>query len=165
LRVEVPGRAAYELDTKLNIPVLQSGTFVAGNTVAVMVDPDDPKHLAVDWKPGIERGSMNTMLADVPMANAIMQGMGIDPQQLSQQISQAEAMAQAQMSAPRPAGYPAQLPWPPPQAWPQQQGWPQQQQGWPQQQAWPQQQGWPQSAPLPDTADENQEPPTTPPAP
>jgi hypothetical protein len=162
LRVEVPERAAYELDTKLNIPVLQSGTFVAGSTVTVMVDPDDPKHLAVDWKAGIERGSMNTMLADVPMANAIMQGMGIDPQRLSQQINQAEALAQAQMSGPRPPGYPAQLPWPPQQAWPQQQGWPQPQ-AWPQPPpAGAQPHVWPQSEPLPPTQPQDETPDTPP---
>ncbi|MFL5799225.1 MAG: hypothetical protein ACJ77A_14995 [Actinomycetota bacterium] len=169
LRVEVPGRAQYELETKISIPVLQSGHFVAGSGLAVLVDPEDPKNLAVDWQAGIQRGSVATMLQDMPMANAMFQGMGIDPQQLAQRIDQAQQQAAAwqQNPGPPPAGWPAGMAWPPPQGWPQPQAWPQQLPGvqptWPVQPPVAQPQAWPPSEPLPST-DPQSEPPAAPPA-
>jgi hypothetical protein len=98
MRVEVPGREAYEVETKLNVPVLVSGKLVAGSGVSVLVDPDDPKHVAVDWSAGVQTGSPGAMLQDNPWSSAVLQGMGLDPQQLAQQMEQAQAMAQAYMA-------------------------------------------------------------------
>lgn len=98
LRVEVPGREAYEVETKLNIPMMMSGKVTAGAGLTVLVDPADPKHLAVDWSAGVEQGSTTEMLADNPMAQAALRGAGYDPAQLAQQIDAYRAYA-AQMGA------------------------------------------------------------------
>lgn len=99
LKVEVPGRETYELETKLNIPVMLSGKVVAGAGITVLVDQDDPKHLAVDWSAGVEQGSTSAMFADNPMAAAALQGAGYDPKVLAQQIDAARAQAGQAMAA------------------------------------------------------------------
>lgn len=99
LRVEVPGREAYEVETKLNIPVMVSGKVAAGAGLTVLVDPDEPKHLAVDWSAGVEQGSTTEMLADNPMAQAALRGAGYDPAQLGQQMDAYRAYAAQQMAA------------------------------------------------------------------
>jgi hypothetical protein len=98
LRVELEGREPYEVETKLNIPMMMAGRLVAGSSIAVLVDPGDPKNLAADWSAGIQAGSPTAMLNDNPMATAVLQGMGIDPQVLAQQMEQAQAQAQAYMA-------------------------------------------------------------------
>ncbi len=99
LKVEVPGREAYEVETKLNVPVMLSGKVVAGAGITVLVDPDDPKRLAADWSAGVEQGSTAAMFADNPMATAALQGAGYDPQLLAQQIDAARAQAGQAMAA------------------------------------------------------------------
>jgi hypothetical protein len=124
LKVEVPGREAYEVETKLNIPMMRSGKLAAGAGLTVLVDPDDPKHLAVDWSAGVEPGSTAAMFADSPMTAAALQGAGYDPQLLAQQIDAARAQAgqamaawqawQAQQAQAGAAAVPGQMPpgWP-----------------------------------------------------
>jgi hypothetical protein len=137
LRVELEGREPYEVETKLNIPMMMGGRLVAGSSIAVLVDPGDPKHLAADWSGGIEAGPPSAMFQDNPMATAVLQGMGIDPQVLAQQMEQAQAQAQAYMAwaqqhgqvvpgqvppgaVPQGQVVPSQLPpgWVPPAVWP-----------------------------------------------
>src|SRR5262249_9538625 len=99
LRVEVPGREAYELETKVSVPVMMSGKVAAGAGLTVLVDPDDPKHLAVAWTAGVEQGSTTAMLADNPRAQAAPRGAGYDPPQLGQQIDAYRQYAAQQMAA------------------------------------------------------------------
>jgi hypothetical protein len=99
LKVEVPGREAYEVETKLNIPVMRSGKLVAGAGLTVLVDPDDPKHLAVDWSAGVEPGPAAAMFADAPMTRAALEGAGYDPQLIAQQIDAARAQSGQPMAA------------------------------------------------------------------
>src|SRR5689334_21506223 len=72
-KMEVPGCEAYEVEAKLYVPVMRSGKLVAGAGLTVLVDPDDPKRLAVDWSAGVEPGPAAAMFADAPMTRAALE--------------------------------------------------------------------------------------------
>jgi hypothetical protein len=54
LRVEVPNRAPYDVETKETVPITSMGAIVPGTVVAVKVDPNDPTAVFIDWAQGIQ---------------------------------------------------------------------------------------------------------------
>ncbi|HEX9375851.1 MAG TPA: hypothetical protein VGB19_06405 [Actinomycetota bacterium] len=91
--VELPGKAPYTVTTKIPVPVMQSGWLMSGTVFEVIVDPDKPDRLAVDWNAPRQRGTLSQMMADNPMAAAAMRGAGVDPAQLDAQMQAAQQMA------------------------------------------------------------------------
>ena len=53
LRVQVPGRRVYDLETKETVPITSMAMLIPGSTLAVKVDATDPKLVFVDWQRGI----------------------------------------------------------------------------------------------------------------
>src|SRR4051812_28320992 len=54
LRVDIPGRAPYDVEAKDTIPITSMGAVTPGTTVAVKVDPTDPSKVAIDWSQGVQ---------------------------------------------------------------------------------------------------------------
>jgi hypothetical protein len=49
LRVSVPGRSPYDVEHKQLVPVFQLASLPVGSTVPVMVDPQEPTRLTIDF--------------------------------------------------------------------------------------------------------------------
>jgi hypothetical protein len=93
LRVEpLPGEP-YTVKTKVSVPMMKAGWLRAGSTVEVLVDPDDPDNLAIDWGGGHEEGSISDLLADNPLARAALEGAGLDPDRVAREADDARRSA------------------------------------------------------------------------
>ena len=55
LRVDVPGRAPYDIEVKDTLAITSMGAITPGTTVAVKVDPADQTKVAIDWSQGVQR--------------------------------------------------------------------------------------------------------------
>jgi hypothetical protein len=53
LRVTIPGKDTYDVETKETVAITSMGALVPGTQVAVKVDPSDPTKVFVDWNAGI----------------------------------------------------------------------------------------------------------------
>jgi hypothetical protein len=53
LRVTVPGRNTYDVDTKESVPITAMGAIVPGTVVGVRVDPKDQTKVFIDWSAGV----------------------------------------------------------------------------------------------------------------
>jgi hypothetical protein len=93
LRVQVPGRAQYDVETKETLPITSMGAIVPGTVVAVKVAHDDPKKVFIDWQRGItpagaaggaqaagpvSTGDIAAALHDTSVAASIAQGSAAD---------------------------------------------------------------------------------------
>jgi hypothetical protein len=85
LRVEPLAGEPYTVKTKVSVPMMKAGWLRAGSTVEVLVDPDDPDHLAIDWDGGHEEGTISDLLADNPLARAALEGAGLDPDRVARE--------------------------------------------------------------------------------
>lgn len=56
LRVQIPGRDTYDVETKDTVAITSMGALVPGTTVAVKVDANDPTKVFIDWNAGIVTG-------------------------------------------------------------------------------------------------------------
>ena len=56
LRVQIPGREPYDVETKDTLPITAMGAVSPGTTLAVKVDPAKPADVAIDWGQGIQPG-------------------------------------------------------------------------------------------------------------
>jgi hypothetical protein len=95
LRVELPGREPYTVETKVSVPVMKANWVFAGSIVEVLVDPKDPESLAIDWNGAHEQGSAAAAIMDSPYAVEALKGMGLDPEQIARQADDARAQALA----------------------------------------------------------------------
>lgn len=89
MRIEVPGREPYVVTETFPVPMMKSGMVTAGATVTVLVDPGNPKRVAIDWTAPIERGSAREALNDSPLAMKALEGMGLDVDALMRQADEA----------------------------------------------------------------------------
>ena len=96
LRVELPGREAYTVETKLAVPVMKSSWVFAGSTVELLVDPEDPERVAIDWEGEHTQGTAAETIMDSPHAVEAIRGMGLDPQQVAREADQARTRALAE---------------------------------------------------------------------
>jgi hypothetical protein len=92
LRVSVPGRETYDVDTKESVPITAMGAIVPGTVVGVRVDPKDPTAVFIDWSVGItpaggaaaasqtppSTGDLATALHDPAAAAHIQRGSAAD---------------------------------------------------------------------------------------
>jgi hypothetical protein len=101
LLVEVPGRNPYTVVTKISVPVTKASWVFAGSTVEVLVDPNDPERVAIDWHGEHERGSAVDAIMDSPSAVEALKGMGLDPEQVARQADEARAKALAEQQETR----------------------------------------------------------------
>jgi hypothetical protein len=85
LRVEPLAGEPYTVKTKVSVPMMKAGWLRAGSTVEVLVDPNDPDHLAIDWDGGHEEGTISDLLADNPLARAALEGAGLDPDRVARE--------------------------------------------------------------------------------
>jgi hypothetical protein len=85
LRVEPLAGEPYTVKTKVSVPMMKAGWLRAGGTVEVLVDPNDPDHLAIDWDGGHEEGTISDLLADNPLARAALEGAGLDPDRVARE--------------------------------------------------------------------------------
>lgn len=53
LRVQVPGRDTYDVETKETVAITSMGALVPGTVLAVKVDANDPTKVFIDWQSGI----------------------------------------------------------------------------------------------------------------
>jgi hypothetical protein len=53
LRVSVPGRATYDVETKESVPITAMGALVPGTVVGVRVDAQKPASVFIDWSAGV----------------------------------------------------------------------------------------------------------------
>jgi hypothetical protein len=102
LLVEVPGRNPYTVVTKVAVPVTKASWVFAGSTVEVLIDPQDPERLAIDWNGARERGSAAEAIMDSPAAVEAIADMGLDPEQVGRQADEARAKALAEQQATEP---------------------------------------------------------------
>jgi hypothetical protein len=93
LLVELPGREPYTVVTKVQVPVTKASWVFAGSTVEVLVDPNDPERVAVDWEGEHERGSAVDAIMDSPASVEAIRGMGLDPEQVGREADEARAKA------------------------------------------------------------------------
>lgn len=91
MRIEVPGREPYVLTETFPVPMMKSGMVAAGSTVGMLVDPDNPKRVAIDWSAPIERGSASEALHDSPLAMKALESLGIDVDSMMRQAEEARA--------------------------------------------------------------------------
>jgi len=91
IRIEVPGREPYVLTDSFPVPVMKNGMVTAGATVVVLVDPGNPKRVAIDWSAPIERASASQALHDSPLAMKALEGLGIDVDSMMRQAEEARA--------------------------------------------------------------------------
>jgi len=85
LRVEPVAGEPYPVKTKISVPMMKAGWLRAGSTVEVLVDPDDPDRLAIDWHGAHEEGTISALLADNPLARAALEGAGLDPDRVARE--------------------------------------------------------------------------------
>jgi hypothetical protein len=85
LRVEPVAGEPYPVEIKISVPVMKAGWLRAGSTVEVLVDPDDPDRLAIDWDGAHEEGTISALLADNPLARAALEGAGLDPDRVARE--------------------------------------------------------------------------------
>ena len=93
---ELPGREPYTVETKLAVPVMKSSWVFAGSTVEVLVDPDDPERVAIDWEGEHTPGTAAETIMDSPHALEAIRGMGLDPQQVAREADDARTRALAE---------------------------------------------------------------------
>ena len=89
LRVEPVAGEPYVVKTKLTVPMLKAGWVRAGSTVEVLVDPDHPDRLAIDWEGTHEEGTIGDLLADNPLARAALEGFGLDADRVAREADSA----------------------------------------------------------------------------
>lgn len=75
LRVQLPGRDVYDVETKESVAITSMGALVPGTVVPVKVDATDPTKVFIDWSGGVVPSGMATA-AQVPpsasdLANAL----------------------------------------------------------------------------------------------
>jgi hypothetical protein len=100
LLVEVPGRNPYTVVRKVSVPVTKTSWVFAGSTVSVLVDPNDPENVAIDWHGEHERGSAEAAIMDSPYAVEALKGMGLDPAEVARQADEARAKALEEQQKP-----------------------------------------------------------------
>lgn len=76
LRVQIPGRDSYDVETKETVAITSMGALVPGTVVAVKVDPQDATKVFINWNAGITpAGAVNAASATPPstgdIANAL----------------------------------------------------------------------------------------------
>lgn len=96
LEIEVPGRNPYRVEKKMAIPVLKVSWVLPGSTVEVLVDPDDPERVAIDWKGQHERGTATAAIMGSPDAIKAIEGLGLDPEVVAREADDARARALAE---------------------------------------------------------------------
>jgi hypothetical protein len=89
LRVEPVAGEPYVVKAKMAVPMMKAGWVRAGSTVDVLVDPNDPDHLAIDWSGAHEEGSIGDLFADNPLARAALEGAGLDPDRVAREADAA----------------------------------------------------------------------------
>ena len=71
LNVTVPGRSPYAVQKRITMPWNAMGRIAVGATVPVMVDPNDPDDIVIDWVSApVYGGGMPGVVAATPMAAA-----------------------------------------------------------------------------------------------
>jgi len=53
LRVQLPGRDTYDVETRETVPITSMGAITPGTQVGVKVDPQDQTKVFIDWQQGI----------------------------------------------------------------------------------------------------------------
>jgi hypothetical protein len=66
LRVSVPGRDTYDVETKETVAITSMGALVPGTQVSVKVDQADPTRVFIDWSAGIVPAGAAAAAAQTP---------------------------------------------------------------------------------------------------
>lgn len=88
LKVDVTAHAPYSVAIKQRAPRLLMGSFPPGSVVAIVADPADAQHLAIDWEQGVDPVQRSPLAADEPVAIGEMR----DSQELLETGRRATAM-------------------------------------------------------------------------
>jgi len=92
LRIQPPGKDAYTIETKIDYPMMKANWLYRGSSFEVLVDPNKPDHIAVDWNGPHELGTVADLAGQNPMIAAAMKGSGIDVNAITQQQLAARQM-------------------------------------------------------------------------
>ena len=95
LEIDVPGRNRYTTEKKLAIPVMKASWVLPGSTVEVLVDPNDPERVAIDWEGEHERGTATDAIMGSPDAIKAIEGLGLDPEEIAREADEARSRALA----------------------------------------------------------------------
>ncbi|MGH7002431.1 MAG: hypothetical protein ACREIP_00635, partial [Alphaproteobacteria bacterium] len=68
LQVSLPGQAPYETQSEVTLGRMSWGALQPGMTVAVKVDPKNPRRVAIDWNAGHRAGMQGGMAGAVAAA-------------------------------------------------------------------------------------------------
>jgi hypothetical protein len=93
LRIEVPGREVYTVETTVAVPMMKVSWVSAGSTLEVLVDPDHPERIAIDWAGQHQRGTAEQAIMDSPYAVKAIEGMGLDPLEVARKADEARRKA------------------------------------------------------------------------
>jgi len=72
LSVTLPDREPYEVKAKIPIPMMEFTKLGVGGTVPVMVDPDDQKHLEIDWEGEISEPTLEQRAEHDPVLKGLL---------------------------------------------------------------------------------------------
>jgi hypothetical protein len=92
LRIDVPGQSTYEETITVPVPMPKVPFMTGGSVLPVLVDPNKPSRIAVDWNGEFQRGTVQQMADANPMIAAALQGAGVD-------VAAISAMQSAQIAA------------------------------------------------------------------
>lgn len=96
LQVELPDREPYLAGVTLPVPGPKIRYMTGGSVCEVLVDPNKPDRVAIDWNGTFQQGTVEQMAAANPLMAAAMKGAGIDIARVSE--LQRQAIAQGQTS-------------------------------------------------------------------
>jgi hypothetical protein len=94
LNIELPDREPYVAAVKLPVPGPKVRYMSGGSVCEVLVDPNKPDRVAIDWNGTFQQGTIEQMAAANPMIAAAMKGAGVDIAAVS--AMQRNAIAQGQ---------------------------------------------------------------------
>ena len=93
LRIEVAGREVYTVETTVAVPMMKASWVSAGGTLEVLVDPEHPERIAIDWAGQHQRGTAEQAIMDSPYAVKAIEGMGLDPLEVARKADEARRKA------------------------------------------------------------------------
>jgi hypothetical protein len=96
LRIEVPGRAAYSVTTIVAVPIMKASWILAATVVEVLVDPNHPDRVAIDWDGQHRQGGAEEAIMDSPYAMEAIQGLRLDPHVVARVADEARRRATAE---------------------------------------------------------------------
>jgi len=72
LDIATDGAAPYRVKVKQPVPTMLSARMVVGTEVGVLIDPDDPKRVEIDWDADVVEESLEDRASHDPALKALL---------------------------------------------------------------------------------------------